>query len=189
MNHPCSVDEVIRLVDSGVVPKYLYFWGHTPGRDGEITKSCLSQWWDSPFEVDGFSFLTAEHYMMASKARLFGDMDTFDAILKAKHPKQAKDLGRNVTGFNEALWLEHRFGIVITANEAKFRQKSQLSEFLLSTGERILVEASPVDRIWGIGLAATDINASSPRNWQGLNLLGFALMEVRERLRSQSKLT
>lgn len=181
-----SVNDVLSFVASGGNPKYLFFWGHTPDHEGAITKSCFSQWWESPFEVDGCIFPTAEHYMMASKARLFGDHDTFHRILNAKHPKQAKDLGRGVMGFNESIWLEHRFDIVIAANEAKFRQNPKLSDFLLSTGERILVEASPVDRIWGIGLAANDANASSPQHWKGLNLLGFALMEVRDRLRAQS---
>lgn len=180
-----SANDAIRLVASGENPKYIFFWGHTPDRDGAITKSCFSQWWEASFEIDGFLYPTAEHYMMGAKARLFGDLDTFDRILKTKHPKQAKDLGRGVIGFNESIWLEHRFDIVIAANEAKFRQNPQLSDFLLSTGERILVEASPVDRIWGIGLAANDANASSPQHWKGLNLLGFALMEVRERIRSQ----
>jgi len=187
MNDPRTIEQLIHLADSGVVFKYLFFWGHTPDPEGKITKSCFSQWWDSPFEVDGHVFPTAEHYMMAAKARLFGDMETFDRILTASHPKQVKDLGRSVAGFDEAVWLEHRFEIVVAANEAKFRQNPGLSDFLLSTGERVLVEASPVDRIWGIGLASSDIHAGSPKDWNGLNLLGFALMEVRERIRSRSE--
>jgi hypothetical protein len=182
-----SVEDAIALEASGTNLKYVFFWGHAPASDGTITKSCFSQWWDAPFEVGGFRYQTAEHYMMAAKARLFGDMETFHRILNATHPKQAKDLGRGVTCFNERTWLEHRFEIVIAANEAKFRRNSKLSKFLLSTGDRILVEASPVDNVWGIGLAANDANASSPQNWQGLNLLGFALMDVRERIRSQHK--
>jgi ribA/ribD-fused uncharacterized protein len=181
-----SVNDAIRSIESGEHPKYHFFWGHTPDPHDVITKSCFSQWWESPFEVDGFIFPTAEHYMMGAKARLFGDVDSFEKILKAPHPKQAKDFGRAVIGFNDAIWLENRFDIVIAANDAKFRQNPQLAHFLLSTGERVLVEASPMDRIWGIGLAANDANASSPQHWQGLNLLGFALMEVRDRLRSQT---
>ncbi len=120
--------------------------------------------------------------MMAAKARLFGDSPSLDKILTSKHPKQAKDLGRSVAGFDEAAWVNHRFEIVIAANEAKFRQNPQLAQFLVSTGSRVLVEASPVDRIWGIGMAADDRRATSPLQWRGLNLLGFALMEVRERI-------
>lgn len=187
MNSIRSVADAIALEASGTILKYVFFWGHTPDRDGTITKACFSQWWETPFVVGGFRYQTAEHYMMAAKARLFGDMETFHKILDSTHPKQAKDLGRGVASFNERIWLEHRFEIVIAANEAKFRQNSMLSDFLISTGDRVLVEASPVDKIWGIGLAASDANACSPQNWQGLNLLGFALMEVRERIRSQHK--
>ncbi len=184
MMPPRSVDEVASLVASGANPKFLFFWGHTPASDGSVSKSCFSQWWESSFEVDGVSYPTAEHYMMAAKARLFGDSLSFEKILAAGHPKQAKDLGRSVSGFDESIWLEHRSEIVIAANEAKFRQNSRLSEFLLSTGSRVLVEASPVDRIWGIGLAADDTKATSPQHWRGLNLLGFALMKVREKMMS-----
>lgn len=179
-----STSDLVSLIQSGGTPRYLFFWGHTPSHDGTITKSCLSQWWESPFEVDEDRYLTAEHYMMAAKARLFGDKASHAQILNAEHPKKAKNLGRIVTGFNESVWLRHRYDIVVTANEAKFRQNDQLSNFLLSTGERILVEASPLDKIWGIGLTENDAKASSPQHWQGLNLLEFALMEARERLRT-----
>lgn len=179
-----TVNEVISLVSSGNNPKFLFFWGHKPHLTGEVTKACFSQWWESPFEIDGLIFPTAEHYMMWAKSRLFGDITTSQKIMNATHPKQAKELGRSVIGFVETIWLQHRFDIVVTANDAKFRQNPRLSEFLLSTGDRVLVEASPVDRVWGIGLAADDVYANSPKNWRGLNLLGFALMEVRDRLRS-----
>jgi ribA/ribD-fused uncharacterized protein len=183
MKQPRTVDELVHLVDSGESPNYLFFWGHAPDHNGRVTKSCFSQWWESPFEIDGCVYPTAEHYMMAAKARLFGDVDAFDRVLKVGHPKQAKDAGRGVTGFDEEIWLKYRFDIVTTANEAKFRQNPGLSDFLLSTGDRILVEASPVDPVWGIGRASSDVHAGSPKDWKGLNLLGFALMEVRERIR------
>ena len=88
-------------------------------------------------------------------------------------------------GFDEQLWVERRYDLVVTGNLAKFSQHQDLRDFLLSTGTRVLVEASPRDGIWGIGLAADDDRASSPENWPGLNLLGFALMEVRHQLRSR----
>lgn len=161
---------------------YLFFWGHRPGKSG-ITASCFSQWYEAPFVVDGQRYATAEHFMMAEKAALFGDHEVRARVLEAPTPDAAKALGRRVNGFDDAVWTAHRFSIVVRANEAKFTQQSELRAFLESTGSRILVEASPVDRIWGIGLAQDDARAADPQQWDGLNLLGFALMEVRDRLR------
>jgi len=177
-----SVSDLVALTASGQRPKYVFFWGHTPSADGSVTKSCFSQWWVAPFTIDGHTYPTAEHYMMAGKARLFGDMEIHDKILQVRHPKQAKELGRKVKGFNEDKWLAHRFELVVEGNLAKFAQHAELKAFLLGTGRRVLVEASPVDRIWGIGMAGDDPNAEKPQKWRGLNLLGFALMEVRDRL-------
>jgi len=118
--------------------------------------------------------------MMAEKAALFGDQATRALVLQAPTTGAAKALGRQVRGFDEATWLENRFSVVIRANEAKFAQNAELGLFLKQTGSRILVEASPVDSIWGIGLAQDDARASNPNLWPGLNLLGFALMQVRD---------
>ena len=142
----------------------------------------LSQWWPSPFTVDGVTYATAEHYMMAEKARLFGDEARRQEILAAAHPNQAKSLGRLVEGYDEGAWEAERYAIVVRANLAKFSSNPVLRDYLLSSGERVLVEASPLDRIWGIGVAAGDPRADQPENWRGLNLLGFALMDVREQL-------
>ena len=162
--------------------KYLFFWGHTPAKNGEITKSCLSQWWASEFEIDGINYRSAEQFMMAEKARIFNDNKTRDLILSSTHPKQAKDLGRKVMGFDEEIWRNERYNIVKRGNFAKFSQDERLKEFLLQTGNRVLVEASPVDKIWGIGMAVDDKNVENPHMWRGLNLLGFALMDVRDEL-------
>ena len=102
-----------------------------------------------------------------------------EQILQAPTPAAAKALGRQVRGFDESAWLQHRFGIVVRANQAKFTQNVELGQFLQQTGDRILVEASPVDRVWGIGLAQDDEKVNNPNQWRGLNLLGFALMQVR----------
>jgi ribA/ribD-fused uncharacterized protein len=154
---------------------------------GGAGKGCLSQWWPAPFTVDGLVYQSAEHFMMASKALLFGDVDTAEQIRRATHPAQAKALGRLVHGFDEQRWAQDRFQIVVTGNLAKFGQHISLRQFLLSTGERILAEASPHDRIWGTGLAASDQNATCPAAWPGHNLLGFALMEVRHQLLAQDR--
>ncbi len=184
MKDICSLAELREYVSSGSPAKYVFFWGHRPNRDGSVGKTCFSQWFESAFEVDGIRYPTAEHYMMAEKARLFDDTEIMQRILAAPNPGAAKALGREIRAFDEQKWIEHRWEIVVSANMAKFAQNSALAEFLLGTGERILVEASPVDRIWGIGLAADDPSANDPKSWQGLNLLGFALMQVRENLRA-----
>ncbi len=169
-------------IDQGYSPNYLFFWGHHPPTDGGINQSCLSQWFPANFEINGIRYSTAEQYMMATKARLFDDLETEQQILSAKNPAKAKKLGRMVENFNEDTWNQNRFQIVVEANIAKFTQNKQLGQYLKSTCPRILVEASPVDPIWGIGLAANAKEAHQPGLWRGLNLLGFALMQTRNQL-------
>lgn len=178
-----TVDELLGFILDGGQPKYLTFWGHQAPPDGGVGKWCLSQWWPSAFAVAGETYATAEHYMMTAKALLFGDAETAARIRTAPHPRAAKELGRQVRGFDEQLWVERRFDLVVTGNLAKFGQHSGLRDFLLTTGDRVLVEASPLDRIWGTGVAADHEHGTSPEHWPGLNLLGFALMEVRQLLR------
>jgi ribA/ribD-fused uncharacterized protein len=179
---PSTVEELTGAIAAGRPVEYLYFWGHQPQRDGSIGPGSLSQWWPSPFTVDGRRYATAEHWMMWRKAVLFGDQEAAGKILAAGHPKAAKGLGARVRGFDEATWQRERFGIVVSGSVAKFGQDERLRAFLLATGERVLVEASPLDRIWGIGLAAEDPRAADPAGWRGLNLLGFALMQARNAL-------
>lgn len=170
---------VIDKYNSNEKMKFIFFWGHTE-KGSEITKACFSQWYPCSFEIGGASYYTAEQYMMAQKALLFGDEKVCREIMAAKHPKQFKDLGRKISGFSESVWDEHKQQIVVDANYAKFSQNPKLKEFLLRTNTRILVEASPYDKIWGIGMAADDKNVENPIMWNGQNLLGFALMEVRD---------
>lgn len=176
-----SKDLLIDSLRQGGQATYLFFWGHKQSGTG-ITKSCLSQWYPAAFVVDGLKYKTAEHFMMAEKARLFGDRISEQQILSAETPDRAKALGRKVTGFSSEIWEIHRSEIVRKGNLHKFSQRSELGRFLLSTGNQVLVEASPVDSIWGIGLAAEDARANDPSLWQGENLLGFALMQVRDQL-------
>jgi ribA/ribD-fused uncharacterized protein len=176
-------EDLLRAVRSGLRPKYIFFWGHKPLPNGAIGNSCFSQWWPAPFSVNGVSYPTAEQFMMAEKARLFGDDAARAQIVQAASPKAAKQLGRQIKNFNEQVWVEARFPIVVAGNLAKFCQNRALGKYLLGTNDKVLVEASPVDRIWGIGLAADNEQATNPEQWRGLNILGFALMEVRQRLR------
>jgi ribA/ribD-fused uncharacterized protein len=180
---PSNVSDLCTRFNSGEAFVFLHFWGHRPRADGRPSNSCFSQWFESSFKVDGTHYATAEHYMMAEKARLFGDKDTFERILQATNPGAAKNLGRQVRGYDETAWVAHRFDAVVRGNYAKFNQNTELKTYLLSTGTQILVEASPVDPVWGIGLAKDDPLVANPNTWQGLNLLGFALIEVRSQLK------
>lgn len=161
--------------------KYMFFWGHKENK--KVTKACFSQWYECKFTVDGVEYHTAEQYMMAQKAVLFGDKEVLQKIMSADNPAVYKSLGRQIRNFDEKIWNEHKFQIVVNGNMAKFSQNPELLDFLLKTGDRILVEASPYDRIWGIGKSKDDFDIENPFKWKGENLLGFALMEVRENLK------
>ncbi|KAK1623540.1 hypothetical protein BDP81DRAFT_299314, partial [Colletotrichum phormii] len=132
------------------------------------------------------TFKTAEHYMMHAKALLFTDPSVALSVLKADHPRKVKALGRKVHNFNEAVWNENRERIVREGNLLKFRSAPGLRRQLLATGGRELVEASPRDRIWGIGFAPEKAAGVDRDRW-GLNLLGKILMEVRGVLRDEEE--
>lgn len=179
--HDCRTREQL-LAARGPV-EWLHFYGHTPADDGSVTAACLSQWWAGhPFTVDGVEYLTAEHWMMAAKARAFEDDDALAAVLASATPKEAKALGRRVTPYDDDVWKAVRYDHVVEGSVAKFGAHDELREFLLATGDAVLVEAAPRDRIWGIGMGAANENAQRPDRWRGQNLLGFALMEARSRL-------
>jgi ribA/ribD-fused uncharacterized protein len=177
--NPRNVTELVDRMRRGERVEFLFFWGHRPQRDGRVGPGCLSQWWPAAFVVDGLTFATAEHYMMWRKARLFGDEESAEKVLEAGDPRRAKAVGRGVRGFDQGRWEESRDEIVLAGSVAKFGQHPELLRHLLSTGSRVLVEASPLDRVWGIGLAADDPAAADPGRWRGLNLLGFALTRAR----------
>jgi ribA/ribD-fused uncharacterized protein len=180
---PLSLEELRSRVRAGLRPKYVFFWSdETRLRRDVVGAGCLSQWFASPFEVRGLRYPTAEHFMMAEKARLFGDGEAERAVMASSNPGAAKRIGRGVRGFSEEVWIAHRERIVLEASVAKFGQSPVLREYLVGTKRRVLVEASPVDKIWGIGLAADHEHAENPLLWPGLNLLGFALMAARSQL-------
>ncbi|WP_406396183.1 NADAR family protein [Streptomyces sp. NBC_00887] len=178
------MDDLLARAARGERMKYLPFWGHRPRADGRLGESCLSQWWPAPFTVDSVTYASAEHWMMAGKARLFGDAEAEHEAVAASSPAAAKKVGRLVRGFDDGVWVRERFALVVEGSVHKFGQDPALRAFLLGTGNRVLVEASPMDRIWGIGLAKDDARTADPAAWRGLNLLGFALMEARTRLRT-----
>lgn len=146
--------------------------------------SPFSQWYPCSFTAHGLTFTCAEQYMMHGKALLFADPVVAAEIMAAPHPRQHKALGRKVKGFDDAAWKREREAIVLAGNRAKFTQNPELRALLLATAGTTLVEASPYDRIWGIGLAATDPKAQDPAQWRGMNLLGKLLTQLRDELRA-----
>ena len=177
-----DIERIKEIARTNPDTAFVYFWGHTPNPK-KMTAACFSQWYDCHFEVDGVQYRTAEQYMMASKARLFGDEEVLQEIMAADNPHDYKKLGRKIRGFEQEAWNARKYDIVVKGNKAKFGQNPDLKAFLLSTGEAILAEASPYDKIWGIGLDRETALKGTVEQWQGENLLGRALMEVRDWLR------
>ncbi len=147
--------------------------------------SPFSQWYPASFELEGQQFTSAEQYMMYGKAQLFGDRDIAARILQADHPRQQKALGRQIQRFDDELWDREAKNIVYRGNHAKFTQNPELLLVLLATAGQTLVEASPTDRIWGIGLSEDDPRIHQRATWRGTNWLGEVLTQLREGLLSQ----
>lgn len=178
-----DINWLIEKFESGDALKFIYFWGHTNKRNEPAGKFCFSQWFESPFSVDGITYKTAEHWMMAHKALLFGDKMMFEKIIACNKPGEAKALGRKVRNYDDDIWNARKFDIVKLGNIHKFNQHPILADYLLKTNDRILVEASPTDAIWGIGLSQDSEDIDNIYAWRGQNLLGFVLMEVRDFLK------
>lgn len=157
-----------------ITPRFVFFW-RPPNPFG--------QWTLSPFQIDGRFYMCAEQYMMAEKARLFGDTEIESQILNSNDPRHHQRLGKQVSGFDHDRWTAERCKIVFRGNVAKFTQNRKFRDILTETGDRRLVEASPSDKIWGIGIAANNPLAYDPKNWRGLNLLGAVLEDVRAHIR------
>jgi len=153
--------------------RFTFFWRQ---------EAPFSQWHPVEFVVKGRRFMCAEQYMMHGKAVLFGDLEVAERILASASPKTHKALGRKVSGFDEKLWVRERERIVYEGNHAKFTQNAELLQKLLATAGTELVEASPTDRIWGVGLSEEDPRIQNPSQWRGQNLLGKVLTRLREDL-------
>ena len=178
-----------------ITEKYVLFFGY----EGPEPETCFQQWYPSPFTAPNRSpgperkrtgeevdFPTSEHYMMYHKALLMGDTGIAAQIVdmeKNSHPSRAKMLGRQVKNFDQELWIKHADEVVEEGNWYKFSRNGELGEVLLSTGGKEIVEASPDDKIWGIGFNSED--AEGREDEWGHNGLGRALMKVRERLRRE----
>lgn len=168
-------------------PKLLHFWGHTQ-TVGSQGQEVFSQWFPSNFTDGTYNYVNAEQYMMAMKAQLFNDNEILVQILSATSPKTMKALGRKIKNFDPNIWNQHKYDIVLRGTYLKFIQNPHLMEILLAhyrnNGDNIwknvFVEASPYDKIWGIGMDKNNPDANCPAKWKGENLLGFALTEIAE---------
>ena len=157
----------------------LFFWGHTE-HGSNVTKACLSNFYPCKFEFNGKTFNFSEQCFMYQKAILFNDFEIAKQVLNETDVRKIKALGRKVKNFNNELWDKHKEDFMFNACYAKFSQNDKLKDFLLSTGNHEIVEASPVDNIWGIGFSSD--NAMENIDKWGQNLLGKVLMKVREDL-------
>eukprot|EP00658_Telonema_sp_P-2_P079876 TRINITY_DN7840_c0_g6_i3.p1 TRINITY_DN7840_c0_g6~~TRINITY_DN7840_c0_g6_i3.p1 ORF type:complete len:185 (+),score=35.26 TRINITY_DN7840_c0_g6_i3:914-1468(+) len=161
--------------------EFLLFYRHSKlaGRYG-----ALSQFYEAEFTdpTTGIHYRWAEQWMMSGKAMLFKDAEAAAKIQHAKHPAQIKKMGRSVQGFDPELWDQRKYQIVVDGNRLKFGQNPKLRALLLGTGDKVLVEAAANDTIWGIGINVQQAEAGT--QWRGQNLLGEALMQVRDEMAS-----
>lgn len=160
----------------------VFFWSHRNNKNNNIIgKECLSNWYPSNF-VDSEknrSYVNMEQSMMCGKADLF-EPSMVEVILNTKNPSDIKKKGREIKNFNDKVWNEKCRDIVTKGCYLKFSQNPQLKNYLLSTGNRLIVEASPYDKIWGIGLTAVNAKNVKMDLWPGKNYLGECLMKARE---------
>ena len=153
-----------------VTDKYTFFW-----------RENLSQWNMESFrDNEGTEYSCAEQYMMAKKAELFGDAEMQELIMRADHPREMQKLGRKVRGYVQEIWNANACTIVYQGNMFKFNQNPKLAASLILTKKTTLVEASPYDKIWGIGLAEDDDRCLNQETWQGTNWLGYTLTNLRD---------
>ena len=170
-----SKDELIATEE--VTKEFIFFWNPE-----DTPQACLSQWTISNFEDLTQKYNCCEQYMMAQKALFFSDFENEKRILQSNDPSEMKRLGRIVKNFNSEEWNKVKYSIVLNGNYYKFSQNKEMRDFLMATGKSVLVEASPEDKVWGVGLDESNKDIYDLNKWKGENLLGFALMELRDEL-------
>lgn len=147
---------------------YIFFYG-----------GAFSNWYPSPMIIDNLPFANSEQAFMWYKAITFDDLETADKVLSATDPRKAKALGRSVSNYSDSVWNKLRYNIMVDILKHKFAQNQDYMVELMATGNKVIVEASPTDTIWGIGLSQYDPDRFDEFKWKGSNLLGKALMDVR----------
>lgn len=153
---------------------HVYFWRN---------KAPFSNFYRRPFTYKGYDLQFSEQGFMLEKANLF-DLSKVEAIARAIQPDKAKALGRAVQNYDDAVWSSVRYDKMVEVLRAKFKEPL-MRNILLRTGDRVIVEASPYDRVWGVGLGMEDARILDEKNWRGQNLLGKALMDIRAELKGE----
>ena len=164
--------EIVTRYNNGEDLDFVFFWG-----------GYLSNWFESAFEIEGITYFCVEQYMMAMKAKTFNDSITLQKIMCSNDQKEVKQLGREVKNYIDEVWVKERIKVVYDGNLSKFTQNEGLKNYILHTNDKVLVEASPYDKIWGIKLGKDNPLVNNPNNWLGENYLGFTLMAVRESIK------
>lgn len=160
--------------DYTIKSNYLLFWN-----------SHFSNWYGCEFILRSRKFNCVEQYMMYMKAKTFNDIESAKAIMKSNSPKNQKHLGRKVSNFDPKKWDKVKEHIVYDGCLAKYIQNEDLKQDIIKTDNLVLVEASPYDKVWGIGMSENDPDATNPSKWRGENLLGKALMKVRDTINNE----
>lgn len=159
-------------------PPFVFFW-----------RGKLSQWAKHKLSIDGIEYSCCEQYMMHQKALVFGDIEIAQKILETTSPREQKDLGRQIKGFNQEIWDSHKYGVVFKGNYNKYKQNEEFKSLLFSfPDDSIFVEASPIDKIWGIGRSVEDLESLDPSLWMGINLLGNVITTVRSVIKKEENL-
>lgn len=185
-NPKYTISDITQKYDNNENQKYDFFWKPYPSEKTSATsldKYCFSQWYMSDFWSIHKTYCCMEQFMMANKAKLFADNEILEKIYNCNEPKKIFSLGRKVKNFDCDVWDKIKYSIVLNGNYYKFTQNEELRNYILSTGDSILVEASPCDAVWGIKMSEDNKDILNPDNWKGENLLGFALMEVRDEIK------
>lgn len=181
-----SLEKLQQVWQEGQRFQFIYFWNFKPQdvKLDQYNETCCTQWFPSEFvDESGQQYSCCEQYMMAQKAILFNDNETLDKILKTNVPRQIKKLGREVKNFDENKWSQNSQEIVFHGNLYKYSQNEKFRNYILSVPRNaIFVEASPLDSIWGIKLAADNPKVQNPLEWKGTNFLGFQITRVRDYL-------
>ncbi len=164
----------MKATNEKITDEFVFFWN-----------GIYSQWHPSKFSIAGIEYSSCEQYMMAMKALTFNDQESYEAIMATTSPREQKELGRNVKNFNTDKWNEVCREYVYQGNLAKFTQNPSLKVELLKTEDREIVEASPYDKIWGIGMDVSHRNIEDKSKWLGKNWLGIEIMKVRETINKQ----
>ena len=170
-----------KLTISGEETDAVYF--HLP----DEPNGYLSNWYISPFDLDGQHFTSVEQYIMYRKCMAFGDTVSAAAVLQTSDTARQQGIGRQAAGYIDSVWAGKRQMIVVRGLLAKFSQNEELKQKLLHTDDAILVECAGSDKIWACGIRLNDDRRRDAANWTGMNILGFALMEVRDMLRKKEE--